>query len=211
MVIGRAPKFSSPLFTPYGSSLLSSHNKNQVWSKPQFGEMGGVLHPSWKTWTNVCRIVSLCARIWFAYLNLPRIYVPIHVMFPSFIISNTFFIYFCWTWPTRWVNIIEAYPNAASDNDMKGSPLAAFFNVPNTMIFINMYRNCCKADGAEQGIKNSSSKIRTVGLKHKPHIWCNAALLMMWCYKGTCGITRLMSQGQLRYFKSWDWDAAPYE
>lgn len=121
------------------------------------------------------------------------------------------FIYFCWTWPTRWVNIIEAYPNAASDNDMKGSPLAAFFNVPNTMIFINMYRNCCKADGAEQGIKNSSSKIRTGGLKHKPHIWCNAALLMMWCYKGTCGITRLMSQGQLRYFKSWDWDAAPYE
>lgn len=146
--------------------------------------------------------------IWYTNLNFSWIYIPIHVTCPSFIIL---FIYFCWTWKTRWVNNIEACPNAASNNDMIGSPLAAFFNVSYTMIFINMYRNCCKADGAEQGIKNSSSNIRTVGLKHKPHIWCNAALLMMRCYKGTCGITRLMSQGQLRYFKSWDWDAPPYE
>lgn len=83
--------------------------------------------------------------------------------------------------------------------------------IPNTMAFINVSLNSCKTHEVMQRIKNSSNIRLPDGLKHRPHIWCTAALLMMGCCKSTCGLTCLMSQGQLHYFKSWDWDAAPYE
>lgn len=149
----------------------------------------------------VQNIVSLWRINWsnhfMVFPNLSSSY-----FFVAFMLKYRFIYIYIYFWRT-------------SDNDMIGSPAASQFitksfpTLWHSLICIQAVIGLIKQCG---GFKNSSSNIRLRdGFKRRPRMRCAAALLIMCCRRSTCGLTCLMSRGQLHYFKSWDRDAAPYE